>query len=63
VDYYLNWTAWCRTACQVVWEGEEISPYSIISFSDRDLMCQRTPLDFYIHFSAVSLVLLKQKTS
>jgi len=29
VEYYLNWTARCRTACQVVWEGELISPYSI----------------------------------
>ena len=29
LDYYLNWTAVCRTARTVVWEGLEISPYSI----------------------------------
>ena len=30
LDYYLNWTAVCRTARTVVWEGLELSPYSIL---------------------------------
>ena len=29
LDYYLNWTAGCRTARPVVWEGLQVSPYSI----------------------------------
>ena len=41
LDYYLNWTAVCRTARTVVWEGLLVSPYSICVHRIEGLEAER----------------------